>query len=64
MQTVEVETEFTLWYRAHDGRRWMPVAIGQSYSACFDQIDANTKNSGDWLVRAKGENPNDARKPQ
>ena len=61
-ERLQPVAEFTLWFRAPGCTRWVPCAIGESYSACFDQIDANTKNSGDWLVKPKGENPNEARK--
>lgn len=57
--TAENIDEFTLWFRAPGTRRWVPCAIGESYSACLDQIDASGKgHNGDWLVKPKGENPN------
>lgn len=54
-------TEFTLWFRAPGTRRWVPCAIGESYSACLDQADTTGKHHGDWLVKPKGENPNEPR---
>ena len=60
MSTETTTTEFTLWHRAPGTKRWVPVAIGESYSACLDQIDT-AKGSGDWLVRPKGTDPNTPR---
>ncbi len=60
MPDAATVTEFTLWFRAPGTRRWTPVAIGESYSACLDQMDGTGKGrNGDWLIEPKGEDPNE-----
>ena len=57
-----IAREFILWHRRRRGQ-WVPVANAGSYSAAFDAINAADKgHHGDWLVKVKGDDPNEARK--